>query len=169
MSSETSLDAHGLARRHAAVHVSRAVSGQIRRPSERSVFLGCRIYQALSGRRVTLGEDFAEILLDVVQGTPPPISSLLPDIPNAVDQAFAEALLKDPARRPGSVEAWTMSLAAEARPALLGRAWLARRARPPVDSRLATARSCSRDRGCAEVPRWVPSASGERSGDMTRS
>jgi len=75
--------------------------------------LAAVIYQALSGRRVTLGEDFAEILLDVVQGTPPPISSLLRDIPNAVDQAFADALLKDPAQRPGSVDAWTMSLAAE--------------------------------------------------------
>ena len=68
-------------------------------------------YLALTGRRVTLGENLPEILLDVVQTTPPALSSLVPDLPVGVDEAFAKALAKNPEERPGDVEAWVASFA----------------------------------------------------------
>ncbi len=70
-------------------------------------------YLALTGRRVTLGESLPEILLDVVQGLPPPVSSLVPEIPPAVDAAFSRALAKDPEDRPASVMEWVDSFVEE--------------------------------------------------------
>jgi eukaryotic-like serine/threonine-protein kinase len=68
-------------------------------------------YLALSGRRVTLGETLPEILLDVVQNDPPPLSSLVHDLPKCVDEAFVAALSKDPDGRPSDVEAWVRGFA----------------------------------------------------------
>lgn len=68
-------------------------------------------YLALTGRRVTLGETLPEILLDVVQSHPPALSSLVPDLPKSVDEAFDQALAKDPDARPSDVEAWVATFA----------------------------------------------------------
>ncbi|MFW5741229.1 MAG: serine/threonine-protein kinase, partial [Myxococcota bacterium] len=70
-------------------------------------------YLALTGRRVTLGETLPEILLDVVQSEPPPLSSLVPELPNCVDEAFSKALAKNPEERPSDVEAWVETFAHE--------------------------------------------------------
>lgn len=70
-------------------------------------------YLALSGRRVTLGKTLPEILLDVVQSDPPPLSALIPDVPRCVDDAFSAALAKSPNDRPPDVEKWVATFASE--------------------------------------------------------
>ena len=70
-------------------------------------------YLALTGRRVTLGENLPEILLDVVQNSPPPPSSLVLDLPCSIDHAFATALAKSPDDRPNDVETWVHSFVDE--------------------------------------------------------
>ena len=67
-------------------------------------------YLALTGRLATTGETLPEILLDVVQGTPPPVpSSLVTGLPCSIDKAFASALAKSPDDRPDDVESWVSS------------------------------------------------------------
>ncbi|HEV8267847.1 MAG TPA: protein kinase, partial [Thermoanaerobaculia bacterium] len=68
-------------------------------------------YEALSGRRVTLEEDLAQIFVDVLQREPPRLSTLVLGIPAEVDQAFAVALAKSPVLRPWDVEQWVASFA----------------------------------------------------------
>ena len=73
--------------------------------------LGAVAYQAITGRRVTLAEDFAEIVVDVIHTMPPPVSSLLQDTPPAVDGALLAALAKSPDDRPRDVRAWAETVA----------------------------------------------------------
>jgi len=68
-------------------------------------------YLALTGRRVTLGDSFGAVLFDIVQGSPPPVSTLVQDIPSEVDRAFEWAFAKAPAARPASVVEWVHSFA----------------------------------------------------------
>jgi serine/threonine protein kinase len=74
--------------------------------------LAAVVYQALTGRRVTLAEEFAEVVFDVVNTMPPPVSALLPATPHEVDDAMLAALAKHPEDRPASLEAWAEELAA---------------------------------------------------------
>ncbi len=69
-------------------------------------------YQALTGRRVVQAEHFAEVLFEVVNAVPAPPSSLVPEIPQVVDEAFLRALAKDPTHRPASATEWVESFAA---------------------------------------------------------
>jgi len=71
------------------------------------------MYLALTGRRVNLGETLPEILLDIVQGSAPVVSSLVPGIPRSVDEAFVWALAKDPDSRPASVQQWVDTFVAD--------------------------------------------------------
>ncbi len=71
------------------------------------------MYLALTGRRVTLGETLPDILLDVVQGAAPVLSSLVPGVPRSVDEAFVWALAKDPDSRPASVQQWVDTFVAD--------------------------------------------------------
>ncbi|WP_437756007.1 serine/threonine-protein kinase [Sorangium sp. So ce1389] len=66
-------------------------------------------YQALTGRRVTLGDDISTVLSSLSHAPPPPVSSLLPGTPPEVDDAFARALAVSPDGRPGDIEAWVSS------------------------------------------------------------
>jgi hypothetical protein len=72
-----------------------------------------------------LAEDFAEIVVDVIHTTPPPVSSLLPETPAAVDAALLGALAKSPGDRPPDLRAWaeTLAVALEAMPCCQ-RGWL---------------------------------------------
>jgi CheY-like chemotaxis protein len=67
-------------------------------------------YFALTGRYLSQGKTFMEVLLDVVEHSPPPASSwLTPPLPTKVDQALARALAKNPDDRPGTIEDWLSS------------------------------------------------------------
>ncbi|MGK3997875.1 serine/threonine-protein kinase [Sorangium sp. So ce1024] len=66
-------------------------------------------YQALTGRRVTVGDDISAVLASLSRGAPPPVSSLLPGTPPEIDEAFARALALSPDERPGDIEAWVSS------------------------------------------------------------
>jgi serine/threonine protein kinase len=68
------------------------------------------IYETLTGRRITLKTDLANILMDVAMNEPPPISEFLP-VPPEVDAAFRAGLSKRKDGRPGDIEAWAASFA----------------------------------------------------------
>ncbi|MFA6956024.1 MAG: response regulator [Thermoanaerobaculia bacterium] len=63
-------------------------------------------FEALTGRRVTEGEDLARIFNDVLHHPRPRLSTLLADVPPSIDDAFAAALARNPDDRPPSISAW---------------------------------------------------------------
>jgi serine/threonine protein kinase len=67
------------------------------------------MYEALTGRRVTMKTDLANILMDVAMNEPPPISTFLPGVPDNVDAAFRAGLSKKREKRPEDIEAWAAS------------------------------------------------------------
>jgi serine/threonine protein kinase len=69
-------------------------SGQLDRRVD--VFsLGCMLYEMLTGRRAFPGSDSRQILHQLMDEYPPPASSLVPGIPEAVDQAIYKAMAKN--------------------------------------------------------------------------
>ena len=70
---------------------------------------GAVSYLALTGRRVTKKSEMIDLVLEVCNVDPPPISELLPNTPPEVDRAFAQILSKDPNGRPESAEGWVSS------------------------------------------------------------
>jgi len=68
-------------------------------------------YEALTGRQAIEGHDLGRILIHVLNTAPPRVSSLVPGIPPEVDEAFASALAKDPARRLKDIELWGSTFA----------------------------------------------------------
>ena len=64
------------------------------------------IYEALTGRRVVCETKFGLVVAEVVELDAPPVSTLLPGAPSAIDDAFAWAMQKDPAQRPATVRQW---------------------------------------------------------------
>ncbi|HUL76805.1 MAG TPA: protein kinase [Vicinamibacteria bacterium] len=92
--------------------------------------LGSVAYEMLTGRRAFSGDSVHGIMFQVVQSEPPPPSSVVPGIPEGVDEVLARCLAKDPADRYPSGRALAEDLRAirsGARPA-----WLA--AAPRVDA-----------------------------------
>jgi serine/threonine protein kinase/CheY-like chemotaxis protein len=69
------------------------------------------LYEALTGRRVTIKTDLANILMDIAMNEPPPISAFLPGTPPEVDAAFRAGLAKRRQNRPENVETWAASFA----------------------------------------------------------
>ena len=67
-------------------------------------------FEALSGRRVTPGDDLAQIFNDVLHAPRPRLSSQLEGVPVGVDEAFASAQAPAPARRPTANCSWEGSL-----------------------------------------------------------
>lgn len=67
------------------------------------------MFLALTGRRVSLETEMVNILLDITHNDPPPLSSLVPDVPPEIDQAFAWALARSPEDRPTCAETWASS------------------------------------------------------------
>ena len=61
--------------------------------------LGAIVYEMLSGRAAFSGDSVVSVILDVVQGTPAPLASLVPSLPPAVVAAVERALAKQPAER----------------------------------------------------------------------
>ena len=69
-------------------------SGQLDRRVD--VFsLGCVFYEMLTGRRAFPGADSRQILHQIMDEYPPPVSRLVPGLPETVDQAIYRAIAKD--------------------------------------------------------------------------
>jgi serine/threonine-protein kinase len=69
------------------------------------------LYQALCGVRPFPGEDLSSLAYSVVHTTPAPATSLVPELPRAVDAFFERALAKDPAERFPDGHAFRLALA----------------------------------------------------------
>ncbi len=69
------------------------------------------IYQALTGRRVVQADEFGDLVLEVIHSVPPPVSTLIPQVPKEVDSVVLSALAKLPQDRPSSLLGWASSLA----------------------------------------------------------
>lgn len=63
-------------------------------------------YYALTGRHITLEKVFTSVLIDIIKGKPPLVSSLVPDVTEDIDQAFLCALSKTKEDRPTDVRDW---------------------------------------------------------------
>ncbi len=61
--------------------------------------LGCVLYEMLTGERAFKGATPAETLVAVLHDEPQPLSSLVPDLPSAVDRVVMCCLEKEPAER----------------------------------------------------------------------
>ena len=61
--------------------------------------LGAIVYEMLAGRPAFSGDSVVAVIMDVVQGIPTPLASLVPSLPPAVDRAIARALAKRPEDR----------------------------------------------------------------------
>ena len=61
--------------------------------------LGAIVHEMLSGQPAFTGDSVVSVILDVVQGTPAPLASLVPSLPPAVVAAVERALAKHPAER----------------------------------------------------------------------
>ncbi len=68
-------------------------------------------FQALTGELLVRAEDFAQVLVEVVNQEPPKVSAILAQAPKELDQLFAQALAKDAEQRPEDVGAWAAELA----------------------------------------------------------
>jgi len=117
--------------------------------------LAAVMFQALTGRRMVQGQEFATILLEVVQRDAPRLSEFLADVPPEVDDAFAQALGKWPESRPESVEGWANSFvdALERMPSTTG-GWVVER--PPSEYPGAPTRR--EGEGAETLPRGTPKA-----------
>jgi len=61
--------------------------------------LGCVLYEMATGRRAFEGKTKTSLIAAIVSAQPPPISSLLPLTPPALDHVVAKCLAKDPDER----------------------------------------------------------------------
>jgi HAMP domain-containing protein/tRNA A-37 threonylcarbamoyl transferase component Bud32 len=61
--------------------------------------LGAILYELLTGRRAFENDNLALLMLQVLQTTPPPPSSIAPDIPEGLDRAIMKLLNKRPEQR----------------------------------------------------------------------
>ena len=58
--------------------------------------LGCVLYEMLTGRRAFEGRSQASLISAIMKDTPPPIASLAPMAPPALDRTVRQCLAKDP-------------------------------------------------------------------------
>ncbi len=67
--------------------------------------LGCCMFEMLSGRKVFLGENFAQLFEQHLRTSPPRISTLVGDVPAELDEIINHCLAKRPEDRPFSARA----------------------------------------------------------------
>jgi tRNA A-37 threonylcarbamoyl transferase component Bud32 len=77
--------------------------------------MGVILYQLLTGRLPFVANKLTELLIAHATQPPPPLRTLDPNIPPAVEQAVLQALEKDPERRFSSVEALARAFVEEVR------------------------------------------------------
>ncbi len=78
--------------------------------------LGATVYTLLAGRPPFLGEPF-QVMDAIVRAAPPDLHALRPNLPSGVVATVAEAMAKDPARRPADAHAFAAALRAGEAPA----------------------------------------------------
>jgi serine/threonine protein kinase len=66
--------------------------------------LGVILYQLITARRPFTGDTPLALTLSILEGEPPPPSSLTPSVPRALDELCGRLLAKDPHDRPGSAQ-----------------------------------------------------------------
>ncbi len=76
------------------------------RPTSDQYSLAVVIYEYLCGRRPFVGTTFVEIIMQHLQNPPPPLRSLVPELPSTVEQVVLIALAKDPKQRFATVQAF---------------------------------------------------------------
>ena len=69
------------------------------------------IFEALTGRRVTLKTDMASIFVDVLNSPPPEVSRILKNAPETLDFLFARGLARRPEERGPDIESWVRDVA----------------------------------------------------------
>jgi serine/threonine protein kinase/beta-lactam-binding protein with PASTA domain len=72
--------------------------------------LGVVLYEMLAGRVPFEGDSSVAIAMQHVSDHPPPLRSLVPDVPESLALVVAHAMLKDPAQRYGSAEEFAADL-----------------------------------------------------------
>ncbi len=65
---------------------------------------GCILYYMLSGQMPFYGKKYAQVLLQIISKDPPPLRSMVPLLPEEVEQVVHRALAKDPQERYQSVD-----------------------------------------------------------------
>lgn len=78
--------------------------------------LGCVLYHMVSGRPPFIGLEEYQILQQHVERTAPAVSTLVPEVPSALDKILQRALAKDPAARFESMQDMARALAEVTRP-----------------------------------------------------
>jgi serine/threonine protein kinase len=81
--------------------------------------LGVILYHLVSGRRPFGGDSLPAVCMSIAVDTPPPLPSLVPDVPPAFDQLVSRCLEKNPAQRVQSVAELAQGLAPFAPPSAL--------------------------------------------------
>jgi serine/threonine protein kinase len=87
------------------------VQGQDAGPRTDLYALATVAYEALTGHRLRPSGDAGAVMMKILHEATPLPSAHIPGIPPAIDEAFSEALAKDPMDRPASVGAWADRLA----------------------------------------------------------
>src|SRR5262245_57251007 len=59
--------------------------------------LGCVLYQMLTGKRAFQGDSYVAIMKAILHDSPPPLTSLRPDVPSDLDRVVSLCLEKEPA------------------------------------------------------------------------
>lgn len=67
--------------------------------------LGCCLFEMLSGRKVFLGENFAQLFEQHLRSEPPHIGPLVGDAPQELDEIIHQCLAKSPENRPFNARA----------------------------------------------------------------
>ncbi len=67
-------------------------------------------FQALTGEPLVRAEDFAQVLVEVINQDPPNVSAILAQAPKELDRLFGKALAKDADQRAENVEEWAVEL-----------------------------------------------------------
>lgn len=74
--------------------------------------LGCLMFECLTGRPPFVAEQIAGVLAKILFDQAPPLSSILPDAPHALEQLIAAMLAKEPAERIADAGSLVLRLAA---------------------------------------------------------
>ena len=85
--------------RDGPVHGARAAGRQARRRRTDIFALGCVLHEMATGKRPFSGASQASLISAILSSDPPPISSLQPTTPPALDRLVRRCLAKDPERR----------------------------------------------------------------------